>query len=405
MPKPRKLDPATAKPGEHADDAVRLLRLFVSPTGTRSWRVRLRPRRGERARRLTLGYWPDVSQEAARSAALIAHSAFRENADPVAKLAAQQPRTVGEAIEEYLKSPMALRGQKVSDVYREGMERVLRVPVGEDSTDYFAGIRNKPIAEVRRRDLEILKGTAPLEHMRKIRVFFSWAARMEHVEQSPAVAVRISLSGIDKRSLLHVREDGSLDWREVVGILRGLEKYAEERPDSIWPAVYKLGLFTAMRPQEVVRQKWEHVDLDSEFPKIEVDGKTGERVIPLARAAVAVLRDVQPDAAKREGWIFPCERSESGHLTIDGTAHRRIMKLSGVKKWSRKHLRKVARTWFGARQQQALGRLALGHSLKGMDEHYDLSNPAAAIRKGMDEFCSEVLAQTNPPTPGLRLVA
>ncbi len=408
MPKPRPLDPATAKPGEHADDAVRLLKLFVSPAGTKAWRIRLRPKgSGERAKRITLGYWPDVSQEAARNAALVAHSAFRENADPKAKIAAQEPRTVDEVIEAYLHrdSPMALRGEAVSDVYREGMERVLRKPVGEDSTDYFAGIRIKPIAEVRRRDLETLKKTAPLEHMRKLRVLFSWAERMEYVEQSPAAAVRISKSGIDKRALLAQREDGALDWREVVGILRGLDKYAKERPDSLWPAVYKLGLFAAMRPHEVVRLKWEDADLDSEFPELGVAGKTGARRMPLARAAVDVLRSVQPDPEKRHGWIFPCDRAEGGHLTTDGSAHRRIMKLASVKAWNRKHLRKVARTWFGARQQQALGRLALGHSLRGMDAHYDLSDPRAPIRKAMNEFCDEALAQMAPPTPGLRLVA
>lgn len=407
MPKPRKLDPSTAKPGEHADDAVRLLKLYVSPTGAKVWRIRLRPRRGERAQRITLGYFPAMTQEAARKAALVAHSAFRENADPKARIEAQQPRTVGEVIEAYLHkdSAMALRGEAVSDVYRDGMARVLRKPVTDGSTDYFAGIRDKAIGEVRRRDLETLKKTAPLEHMRKLRVFFSWAARMEYVEQSPAAAVRISKSGTDDRALLTQREDGTLDWREVVGILRGLDKYATARPESLWPAAYKLGLFAAMRPHEVVRLKWEFADLDSEFPTLKVDGKTGDRAIPLARAAVAALRELQPDPAKRDGWIFPCDRSNSEHLTTDGSAHRRIMKLAGVKAWNRKHLRKVARTWFGARQQQALGRRALGHSLRGMDAHYDLSNPAAAIRAAMNEFCDEIARQMQPPTPGLRLVA
>lgn len=403
--KPRNLDPQTAPVGEHADSEVRFLHLYVSPVGSRAWRIRLREP-GEKARRHTLGYFPELTQQAAREAALIARGAIRRKADPVATLSARIPRTVGQAIIEYLASPMALRGKEVSDVYREGMRRVLRVPVGEGSTDYFAGIRNRTIADIRRNDIQRLKESAPVEHMRKLRVFFSWAERREYVEQSPAAAVQIPLSGKDPRALISNSEGGGVDWRELTAVLRGIEQFAKERPDSQWPAVYRLQLFTAMRPDEVVRLEWKDAEIDAEYPMLGVNGKTGRRAIPLTRAAVQVLREVQPDSAKREGWIFPCDRAAEGHLTNDGTAHRRIVKLAGTKRpWSRKHLRKTVRTWFGVRQQNAMGRLALGHSLQGMDAHYDGSNPDAAIRKAMNEFCDEIAAQMNPSPPQLRLVA
>jgi hypothetical protein len=118
--KMKTLDPMAASVGEHADREVRFLKLCISPTGARNWRVRLR-QPGERAKRVTLGYLPAMSQEQAREAALIARGAIRNKADPAVALAARQPRTVGEAIKEFIASAMALRKAKVTDVYRKLM--------------------------------------------------------------------------------------------------------------------------------------------------------------------------------------------------------------------------------------------------------------------------------------------
>jgi integrase len=402
----KKLDPASATIGEHADHEVRFLRLYVSPIGSRVWRIRLREPGDSgapypRAKRHTLGHWPELTHEAAREAALIARGAIRRKADPAATLSALEPRTVGKAIEEYLDSPMQVRKKQkpVSPAYQESMRHALRVPVGKKTKDHFAGIRNRLLADLRRRDLQILSETVPVEHMRKLRVFFSWCERREYVEISPAAKIEIPQSGKDPRALISNSEGGGIDWRELIAVMHGLEAFAKEKPDSLWPAVYRLQLFTAMRPEEVTRIKWEDAEIDAEYPTLAVDGKIERRVIPLARAAIRVLHQIQPDPTKRSGWIFPCERAESGHLTVDGTSHRRIVKLAGTKRrWSRKHLRKTVRTWFGERQQTALGRLALGHSLAGMDAHYDGSDPLAAIRKAMNEFCDAVEAQTRPPT-------
>jgi integrase len=397
----RKLDAATAPVGEHADPEVRFLHLYVSPIGSRTWRVRLRSP-GERAKRHTLGHWPEMTHEQARQAALISRAAIRRNADPQAVLASRQPRTIGEAIEEFIKSPMALRKAKVTDVYRKVMATNLRPP--KKAKDHLAGLRSMEIATVRRRDIAALMDTAPLEILRKLRVFFSWAQRKEYVEHSPFSGIKLPQNGKDTRALI-ANNEGGIDWRELVAVLRGIEKFVEERPDNPWPHAYRLQLFTATRPEEVTRLRWEDADIESEYPTLWVDGKTGRRQLPLTRAAVKVLQQVQPDPDKRHGWIFPTDRTPGGHLTAAPEAHRRIVKLAGTKKrWNRKHLRKTVRTWFGAQRQDVLGRLALGHSLIGMDAHYDGSDPLPLVRKGMNAFCDAVEAAMNPPAPASKKV-
>lgn len=389
-------DPKSAPIGEHADPEVRFLKLYVSPTGSRVWRVRLR-QPGERAKRVTLGYWAEsggMSLEEARTAALIARGAIRSKADPAAAIAARQPRTVGEAIDEFIESPMALRKEKVTDLYRKVMATNLRVP--KRAKDHLATLRRMEIATVRRRDIAALMDTAPLEIMRKLRVFFSWAQRREYIEHSPFSGISLPQNGKDTRALI-ANGEGGIDWRELVAVLHAVDAFAKERPENSWPHVYRLQLFTAMRPEEVTRLKWEDADIDGEYPTLWIDGKTGRRQIPLSRAAVRVLEAVQADPEKRTGWIFPSDRTPEGHLTAAPEVHRRIMKLAALKKrWNRKHLRKTARTFFGKRDQ-LLGRLALGHSLVGMDQHYDASESLPLVREGMNRFCDAVETAVNPP--------
>lgn len=394
MAKKKTLDPMSAPVGEHADPEVRFLKLYVSPTGSRVWRVRLR-QPGERARRVTLGYLPQMSHEQAREAALITRGAIRSKVDPTAALAARQPRTVGEAIEEFIRSPMALRKAKVTDLYRKVMATNLRPP--KKAKDHLAVLRNMPTATVRRRDIATLMDIAPLEIIRKLRVFFSWAQRKEYIEHSPFSGISLPQNGKDPRALIANTEAG-IDWRELVAVLRAVAAFEKERPENLWPHVYRLQLFTAMRPDEVTRLKWEDADIDSEYPTLWVDGKTGRRQVPLSRVAVRALQDAQPDPDKRRGWIFPSDRTPDGHLTSAPAVHSRIKQLAGLKKaWNRKHLRKTVRTWFGAQRQDVLGRLALGHSLVGMDAHYDGSDPLPLVRKGMNAFCDAVEAAMNPP--------
>jgi integrase len=85
-----------------------------------------------------------------------------------------------------------------------------------------------------------------------------------------------------------------------------------------------------MRPDEIVRLRWEDAeDFEGDYPKIGVQGKIKRRVVPLSHAAVRVLREMQPDAEKRRGWIFPA-RSPQGHLTVDSDVHARIKTLAGL---------------------------------------------------------------------------
>jgi hypothetical protein len=104
-------------------------------------------REGRRvAKRHVLGHYPEMTHEQARDAARIAKRAIHGHADAGAAIAAREPRTLGEVINVFLASPMALRKEKVTAVYQRGMRQALQVPVRKGSADHFATIRGKPSA-------------------------------------------------------------------------------------------------------------------------------------------------------------------------------------------------------------------------------------------------------------------
>lgn len=72
-----------AKPGRHSDGHVRGLHLLVSPSGARSWVLRMQVL--GRRRDIGLGGWPDIDLEAARDQARRLRTAAKTGRDPIAE--------------------------------------------------------------------------------------------------------------------------------------------------------------------------------------------------------------------------------------------------------------------------------------------------------------------------------
>lgn len=72
-----------AKPGRHSDGNVRGLHLLVSPSGARSWVLRMQVL--GRRRDIGLGGWPDIDLEAAREKARKLRTAAKTGRDPIAE--------------------------------------------------------------------------------------------------------------------------------------------------------------------------------------------------------------------------------------------------------------------------------------------------------------------------------
>jgi integrase len=93
-------------------------------------------------------------------------------------------------------------------------------------------------------------------------------------------------------------------------------------------------LDSGMRNGEVVRMRLEQISWEGAFyfnPK----GKSrkARRIVPLSERVIGILRTIQQEQkGGTEGWVFPSEKSRSGHIELSGIEHmfRKIARKLGI---------------------------------------------------------------------------
>lgn len=87
--------------------------------------------------------------------------------------------------------------------------------------------------------------------------------------------------------------------------------------------VLMIMLDSGLRNGEVIRMRFENINWENAFyfnPK----GKTrrARRPVPLSERVIALLRIIQQEQqGQKQGWVFPSEKSASGHIELSGIEH------------------------------------------------------------------------------------
>ncbi len=174
-------------------------------------------------------------------------------------------------------------------------------------------------------------------------------------------------------------------------------------------------LLTGKRTGELIRARWERVDLEGRLWTIpEADRKStmhaaiGDEVVPLSPAAVVAfqgLREVAEEAARRKpaplsgaaspgasGWVFASPHSSASGRISDTTLSRTARELLNAEKvafphWTPHDLRRTARTYWSEKLGVPwdLAERLLGHALPKIARTYDagtyLEQRRAALEK------------------------
>jgi integrase len=98
--------------------------------------------------------------------------------------------------------------------------------------------------------------------------------------------------------------------------------------------VLTIMLDSGMRNGEVVRMRLEHISWEGAF-YFNLKGKSrkARRVVPLSERVIVILRTIQQEQEGGiEGWVFPSEKSRSGHIELSGIEHmfRKIARTLGI---------------------------------------------------------------------------
>ena len=256
---------------EYADAKITGLYLIVQPSGRRSWAYRYRMRR--RSRKITLGSYPAVGLQAARTAAGKASETVALGSDPAI---AQRDDGgddgfVGFQITTYLEKH-ALRVRAATHVY---VERVLM-----EAGTVWAG---RTLRSIAKRDIITLMDSAAkrgpaaeITTHKVLRAFFKWVEGREENFASPLRTV----PGPGKDAI----RQRTLDDNEIVALWHS----ADAASGSV-AALVKLLLLTGARRSEITRLERSEIKADL----IEIPGeriKNGEPLsIPLTDAMRAVL--------------------------------------------------------------------------------------------------------------------
>jgi integrase len=267
----RKVDALRAEPGRREklyDARLTGFGVVAYDSGKKSFFVEYGPK--EHRRRLTLGQYGPLTVEQARELAQVAIASIAEGHDPLSERAQRRAMPTFESfVEEYLEVVRRRKKQPRHD------ERYL----AEAQERWGA----RAIDAISRRDVQAAMGelgevghTTANRWLASVRACFSEAVRQNLIEANPAMGVQPYREGPPRDRVLSDEE-----LKKAVEAMESLEPY--ER------AAMLLLMHTGARKSEVLRAKWEDVDLDRAVWRLPSPKSGRPQAIPLVPDAVELL--------------------------------------------------------------------------------------------------------------------
>lgn len=288
----------------------------VFPTGRKQFVLQYRF--GKTSRRMSLGRFGAITPDQARGLALEALVKIRQDIDP--QLQKREKRTAltvrelaqrfdEEHIEVHLKASTAKeyrRNLKLFILPAIGHLRIIDV-TRADIAKYHQDWRHRPYQA--NRNIEIISKMFNLAEL--------WGLRPDgtnprkHIKKYP-----------EKKRERYFSE---AELRAIGRVLSEMEVERIELPSAI--AAVRLLLFTGCRLGEIMRLRWEHVDIHAKLIRLP-DSKTGAKEVHLGEAAIGVLSRIEQVSGNP--WVI-AGRNEGAHLTDLQPFWQRLRGRAGLK--------------------------------------------------------------------------
>jgi integrase len=301
------LSDLTVRKAKPAEKPVKLfdergLYLFVTPAGGKLWRLKYRFDRKEKL--LTLGAYPDVSLSDARNHREAARKLLAEGIDPARRRSALRAATI-ETFEAITSEWLAKFAPSLALItVRKTRERLVR--------HVLPHIGSKPIREVDAAALLAVvrrveeNGANETAH-RILRIcgqVLRYAVSTGRLDRDPSRDLRGALAPVQVEHRAAVT-----DPKKLAGLLRILDGY---EGSLIVCCALRLAPLMFVRPGELRKAEWSEINLDAAQWTIPAWRMKMRQTltVPLAKQAVAILRDLQPITGDGK-YVFPSARSSS----------------------------------------------------------------------------------------------
>jgi integrase len=313
-----------AGPGKHAD--VHGLYLVVRPNGGRSWMLRYQ----HRGRRRDFGLGPvhDVSLAEARAAAMDIRKMIRAGLDPVEQRGLKRPSRASRPTFEVVT-------RKCYDSLRKGWK-------DRRNASWISSFENHVFPLIGSKSVDAIDSKAALSVMEPIWLTIPDTARkilqrigavLDYAHIKGMIAQPVSLRSVHKglpRQTRQVQHRQAMPYKDVPPFMAKLMALTP----TVGRDALRLTVLTAARSGEVRNAVWGEFDLDNaiwSIPAARMKMKEGH-VVPLASAAVALLRRLHREQLALDGEVRP-ERlifTHFGHRAISDVTMLKALRDMGI---------------------------------------------------------------------------
>ncbi|MGC2458725.1 MAG: integrase arm-type DNA-binding domain-containing protein [Gallionellaceae bacterium] len=289
-----------AKPYKMADGGG--MYLLVQSNGAKYWRLKYRYQGIEKL--LSLGVYPDVTLSQARERREDARKLLANDADPGAVKQAQKAATIA-GVENSFEVIAREWFAKHSLNWKENHSSKI---ITRLENDVFPWIGARPIGEIAApallaaiRRIEA-RGALETAHraLASCGQVFRYAVATGRAERDPTGDLRGALPPVRKdKHFAAITEP-----KKVGELMRDIDGY---QGSYIVKCAFKLSPLLFVRPGELRKMEWKDVNLDAAEWVYHVSKTDTMHIVPLARQAVEVLREIQP-LTGRGKYVFHGER-------------------------------------------------------------------------------------------------
>lgn len=289
-----KAEVATDKPKKLFDGGG--LHLFVSTTGSKTWRLAYRI--DGRPQTMSFGSYPAVTLAVARAKRDEVKATLAAGGDPMAPRRVQRAGlTLAEASAQFWEGR-----RDISDSYRTNAKRAIDMHL-------VPTLGNRNIGSIERQDLmdalQVMDAAGLAVYVRKVRMWigqvFEWAVENGHAKINPAALIN-SRNAFARAKVEH---HAAVDISEVPQMMQRLTLEGDFQ--SI--LAFRLLAFTWVRTNELRGMRFSEVDGTLwRIPKERMK-KNRDHLVPLSHQAVRLIKELKARSRKGE-FVFPAEHSD-----------------------------------------------------------------------------------------------
>ncbi|RQS90168.1 tyrosine-type recombinase/integrase [Burkholderia contaminans] len=288
--------PAREKPYRLTDGSG--MYLEVSPAGGKYWRFKYRFAGKEK--RLALGVYPEVSGKEARLRRDEARRLLANGIDPGIERKVQKAATVERAANSFEAVAREWFARQSPGWAKSHADKI----IARLEKDVFPWLGGRAIAEIKAPEvlavLRRVEARGALDTSHRVHQncgqVFRYAVATGRAERDVSADLRGALPPARHTHFASVTEP-----EEVAGLLRALDGF---QGTFVVQCALRLAPLLFVRPGELRTAEWAQFDLEKAQWRYTVSKTKTEHLVPLARQAVEILRDLHALTGQRR-YVFP----------------------------------------------------------------------------------------------------